>query len=62
MTVGILNLCVFRLDFKWKVYKETRSSTVEIFDTTFRPNQNGQMNENQPINKYTYPYKTTRSG
>jgi len=39
--------------FKQKVYKETRSSTDEIFETIFRPNQNGQMNKNQPTNKQT---------
>jgi len=40
-------------NFKQKVYKETRSSTVEIFETIFRPNQNGQMNKNQRTNQPT---------
>jgi len=41
------------LTFKQNAYKETRSSRVEIFETIFRPNQNGQMNKNQLTNWQT---------
>ena len=53
MAVWIMKLCVFTLNFKLKVYEETRSNTVEILETTFRPNKSGQMNKNQPANQQT---------